>query len=164
MHKSLPTSSASSSPAAVSEDNVRMMLSNIRIRPFQTGDEPAFRQINEEWIVKHFHMEEKDRVTLGDPVGKILKPGGHIFIAVADGEPIGCCALLAMEPGEFEVAKMAVTERCQGHGVGRKVLEYAVAQAKALGARRLYLIAAANSPTRFICMSRLVSAIFHQNV
>ena len=44
-----------------------------------------------------------------------------------------------MEPGIFEVAKMAVSDRYQGRGTGRKVLEYTVAQARALGARRLYL-------------------------
>ena len=128
------------SPSAFEETETKpMTFSEIRIRPFQPGDEEAFLRLNEEWITKHFGMEEKDRVTLGDPVGKILKPGGHIFIAVANGEPIGCCALLAMEGGVFEVAKMAVSERYQGRGTGRKVLEYTVAQARALGAHRLYL-------------------------
>lgn len=111
----------------------------IHIRPFQPGDEQAFRRLNEEWIIKHFGMEEGDRSTLGDPWGKIIKPGGHIFIAIASGERIGCCALRAMDPGVFEVAKMAVSERYQGRGIGRKVLEHVVAQARALGARRLYL-------------------------
>lgn len=133
MHKELSAS------AAASEKSIPLIASNIRIRPFQPGDEKAFRQLNEEWIAKHFSIEEADRATLGDPVGKILKPGGHIFIAVANGEPIGCCALVVLEPGEFELAKMAVTERCQGRGVGRKVLEYTVAEARALGARRLCL-------------------------
>jgi putative acetyltransferase len=39
----------------------------------------------------------------------------------------------------FEVAKMAVSESCRGHGIGRKLLEYAIAQAKALGAHTLEL-------------------------
>jgi GNAT superfamily N-acetyltransferase len=111
----------------------------VRIRPFQPGDEPAFRRLNEEWISKHFGLEETDRITLGDPWGKVINPGGHIFLAVAGSEAIGCCALIAMEPGVFELAKMAVTERCQGRGIGRKVLEYTVAQARALGARKLLL-------------------------
>ncbi len=122
-----------------SEETVPTALPEIRIRPFQPGDEPEFRRLNEEWIAKHFGIEEKDRITLGDPWGKIIKPGGHIYVAVSSGEAIACCALVAMEPGVFEVAKMAVTERCQGRGIGRKVLEHTVAQAKALGARRLYL-------------------------
>src|SRR5581483_7118656 len=128
-----------SAPAAVSKNSIPMTSYDIRIRSFQPGDEEAFRKLNEEWIAKHFRIEETDKVVLGDPVGRILKPGGHIFIAVADGEPIGCCALVVMEPGVFELSKMAVTERYHGRGIGRKVLEYTVAQARALGARRLCL-------------------------
>jgi GNAT superfamily N-acetyltransferase len=111
----------------------------VHIRSFQPGDEAAFRALNEEWIAKYFGIEKKDRVTLDDPVGQILDPGGHIFLAIAGSTPVGCCALLAMEPGTFEVAKMAVTETYRGHGIGRRVLEHTLAQAKVLGARRLYL-------------------------
>jgi GNAT superfamily N-acetyltransferase len=52
---------------------------------------------------------------------------------------VGCCALVATVSGEFEVAKMAVTERCQRAGVGRRLLEEAIAAAKAAGATRLFL-------------------------
>src|SRR5262249_28062000 len=109
----------------------------IEIRPFQPGDEPDFRRLNEEWITKHFGTtEEADRAILSDPWGKVIKGGGHIFIAVSNGEAIGCCALVATEPGVFELAKMAVSEPCQGRGIGRKLLEHTVAQARALGAQR----------------------------
>jgi GNAT superfamily N-acetyltransferase len=116
------------------------VLPEVEIRPIQPGDEAAFRRLNEEWIVKHFGgMEEKDRETLSDPWGKIINPGGHIFLAFLGGQAIGCCALIPMEPGAFELVKMAVSERCQGRGIGRKVLQHTVAQARALGARRLWL-------------------------
>jgi GNAT superfamily N-acetyltransferase len=111
----------------------------VRVRPFQSGDEAAFRELNEAWIAKYFGVEKEDRIVLDDPVGQIIRPGGHIFIAVADEEPVGCCALKFMEPGVFEVAKMAVRERLRGYGIGRQVLEYTVEQAKRLGAKRLYL-------------------------
>lgn len=112
---------------------------SVRVRSFQAGDEAAFRSLNEEWIGKYFGIEKEDRIVLDDPVGQIIEPGGHIFIAVAGETPVGCCALKAMEPGEFEVAKMAVRERYRGYGIGRQVLEYTVEQARLLGARRLYL-------------------------
>jgi len=44
-----------------------------------------------------------------------------------------------MSPGEFEVAKMAITESCQGIGLGRLLLERTIADARAAGAKRLYL-------------------------
>ncbi len=111
----------------------------LTIRPFQPGDETAFRALNEEWISKYFGIEDKDRVTLGDPVGQVLQPGGQIYIALDGDKPIGCCALIPMEFSAFELAKMAVAESHRGHGIGRKLLEDVVRRAKALGARRLYL-------------------------
>ena len=84
-------------------------------------------------------IETADRVVLENPVENILTPGGHIFMALIDDLPVGCCALLPMGPKEFELAKMAVLESERGRGIGRKVLEYAIAQAKKLGAERLYL-------------------------
>ena len=57
-------------------------LPEIEIRPLQTGeDATAFRTLNEEWITRYFTLEKMDRETLGDPEGKILRKGGHIFMA-----------------------------------------------------------------------------------
>lgn len=114
-------------------------LPPIHVRPFQSGDEVAFRELNEAWIAKYFTIEAAERPYLEDPVGNIIGAGGYIFMAVAGQVHVGCCALLPMEPGAFEVAKMAVTENLRGRGIGRKVLEYAIAYAKKIGATRLYL-------------------------
>lgn len=113
--------------------------SDITLRSFQPGDERAFRELNEEWISAYFTIEEKERAILDDPTGTVLRPGGHIFMAIEDSKAVGCCALRAMGPGTFEVAKMAVTPRLRGRGIGRKILEYVVDQARKLGATRLYL-------------------------
>jgi putative acetyltransferase len=111
----------------------------IELRRFQPGDGVAFRALNEQWIQKYFVIEEKDLEVLSDPVGHILDRGGHIFMAVAGVSRIGTCALLTMEPGSFEVAKMAVDEHFRGEGIGRALLEYTVTEARKLGTRRLYL-------------------------
>jgi putative acetyltransferase len=111
----------------------------LEIREFKPGDEIAFRELNEEWITRYFALEPKDVASLADPRATILAKGGRIFLAVQNGRPVGCCALLAMGPGEFEVAKMAVTEACQGAGFGRRLLAATIEGARALGARRLYL-------------------------
>jgi len=121
------------------EDAMLNRAPAIHLRPFKPGDEAAFRNLNEAWIAKYFMIEAADRVVLEDPVKNIIEPGGHIFMALADDRPVGCCALLPMGPGEFELAKMTVLERDRGLGIGRKILEYAIAQAKKLGAERLYL-------------------------
>jgi GNAT superfamily N-acetyltransferase len=114
-------------------------LSEVVIRPFRPGDEAAFRSLNEAWIAKYFVVEEADRKVLNDPVLNILRSGGHIFMAVIGEAAVGCCALLPMEPEGFELAKMAVSEDLRGKGIGRKLIECAITQARMLGASRLYL-------------------------
>jgi putative acetyltransferase len=116
-----------------------MNTAEIKIRPFQAEDARAFRELNEEWISLHFGLEEHDRIQLGDPEGHILSPGGQIFMAVAGSEAIGCCALIKGSGGVFELAKMAVAKTYRGRGVGRKLLVHCIAQAKALGAKTLFL-------------------------
>src|ERR1700733_13512996 len=112
---------------------------DLTIREFRPGDEPDFRRLNEEWIVRYFAMEEKDEEVLADPQGIILDRGGRIFLAVRGGQTIGCCALLAISPGEFEVAKMAVAESFRRSGIGHRLLEKVIAKARASGVHRLYL-------------------------
>jgi len=111
----------------------------VRLRPFVPGDEAAFRRLNEDWLTKLVVLEDADRAVLENPVKNIVESGGHIFMALANDRPIGCFALLRMGPAEFELAKMAVLEEERGHGIGRKMLQYAIAQAKKLGAQRLHL-------------------------
>jgi GNAT superfamily N-acetyltransferase len=115
------------------------VLSQIVFRSFQPADRVAFRALNEAWIQKHFRLEEKDRETLEDPERHILAKGGYIFMAERGAQPIGTCALLALGDGRFEIAKMTVAESERGQGVGRQLLEYAIAFAREKAIPRLYL-------------------------
>jgi GNAT superfamily N-acetyltransferase len=60
-------------------------------------------------------------------------------MAIPGDRTIGCCALLAMGDGSFEIGKMAVLEESRGLGVGRKLLARVVERARQIGAKRLYL-------------------------
>ena len=99
----------------------------------------AFRVLNEAWISKYFVLEPKDREVLNDPQGKIIDKGGRVFIAVEDGEPVGCAALLKMDDGGYEVAKMTVSETLRGSGLGRLLMQRCIDVGAELGATRLYL-------------------------
>jgi ribosomal protein S18 acetylase RimI-like enzyme len=99
----------------------------------------AFRALNEAWIGKYFVIEPKDREVLEDPDGKILSLGGRIFMAIEDGEAVGCAALLKMADGGYEVAKMTVSETLRGSGLGRKLMQRCIDEGAKLGAHRLYL-------------------------
>ena len=112
----------------------------IEIRSLAPGDDAtAFRTLNEEWITQYFTLEPKDRETLNDPVNSILLKGGHIFMAYAAGEAVGCVALIPMRDGVYELSKMAVSPHLRGRGIGRRLLQHAIAEARSLGARSLFL-------------------------
>lgn len=111
----------------------------MEIVAFEPRYAEAFRTLNEAWISKHFTLEPKDREVLEDPQGKIIDAGGKVFIALNDGKPVGCVALIKMADGGYEVAKMTVSETLRGSGLGRKLMERCIEEGKADGAPRLYL-------------------------
>jgi GNAT superfamily N-acetyltransferase len=112
----------------------------MRIVDFEPRHAAAWKALNEAWISRHFALEPADEAVLGDPVGKVLEPGGHIFMAEGpDGEPLGCVGLKAMADGGFEVIKMTVAEAARGTGLGRRLMQACIDRAKSDGASRLYL-------------------------
>lgn len=110
------------------------------IRPLEVGqDGTGFRKLNEEWISRYFVLEAKDRETLGDPEGTILRKGGRVYQSWIGDEVVGCVALIPMEGGTYELSKMAVSPQLRGKGIGRQLLLHAIQEAQALGAKSLFL-------------------------
>lgn len=121
-------------------DEKSQAMPSIEIRPLRPGDDAsAFRSLNEEWIGHFFTLEARDIETLADPEQKILRQGGHIFMAYANSEAIGCVALIAMGNRAFELSKMAVAPHLRGRGIGRSLLQHAIKEARTLGAGSLFL-------------------------
>ncbi len=117
-----------------------MSAPEIQIVPYRPHHAAAWIALNEYWILAGgYALEAKDRLVLDDPDGSILSTGGVIFIAEREGEAVGCCSLMAMADGGFEVGKMAAAATAQGLGLGRRLLEACEAYARTAGAPRLYL-------------------------
>ena len=111
----------------------------VEVVPYEAKHQDAFRRLNEAWISRYFRIEEPDTRVLEAPKEQILDKGGHILVAVRDGEPIGVCALLRVDDSTFELAKMAVAEHARGLGAGFLLGEAAKAKAREAGASRLIL-------------------------
>lgn len=108
--------------------------------PFEARHARAFRDLNIAWVERYFGAEAKDHELLDDPEARILAKGGAILIAEdGAGNAVGCVALVPIKDGTLELAKMAVADHLQGKGVGRLLMDAAIAKARALGARALYL-------------------------
>lgn len=111
----------------------------MEIVAFRPEHAAAFRTLNEAWIARHFTIEPKDREVLDDPQGKIIARGGKIFMGLEDGRPVGTAALIRMDDGGYEVAKMCVDEAMRGSGLGRALMQACIDEGARLGAGRLYL-------------------------
>ena len=136
----MPSQIQAKAPATPVESQPCSPQHTIEIRSLRPGDDAsAFRALNEEWITHFFVLEEKDKETLGDPERTILHKGGHILMAYADGEPVGCVALVLTGGGVFELSKMAVSPLFRGRGIGRWLLEHAIELARTIGASCLFL-------------------------
>lgn len=116
-------------------------MSEVQIIDYNESYKEAFKTINQQWIERHFEMEEIDLKALNNPKEYILDKGGHIVVALLEGEPVGVCALIKMDHPEFdfELAKMGVTPKAQGKGVGFKIGQELVKKAQKIGAKTIYL-------------------------
>lgn len=113
----------------------------INIVPFEDKYAPAFKNLNQWWIEKYFKMEEADFMALDNPKNYILDKGGYIAVAILDKEPVGVCALIKMKNStyDFELAKMGVSPKIHGNGIGNLLGEEIIKKAKELGAKKLFL-------------------------
>ena len=123
----------------VQEEKKRRESAGVDIVDYEPRYARAFKQLNEEWITTWFKMEEEDHHALDHPQEHILDPGGHIFIALYQGEPVGACAIIKMADGGFELAKMGVAPKAKGKGIGLLLGRACIEKARQLGAHRVYL-------------------------
>ena len=117
----------------------RRVAAEVQVLDYAPPHQADFKRLNVEWIEQYFRVEPADLKALDDPENYILKPGGHIWLAAYRGAVVGACALIKMDAQTYELAKMAVSPTAQGLGIGSRLGEAAVAKARALGAKRVYL-------------------------
>lgn len=111
----------------------------VRIVPFEPALRSHFYRLNADWLNKYFYMEEIDHRVLSNPEDEILAGGGAIFFALIGDEVVGTCALKQEAPGVLELTKMGVDERQRGLGLGRRLIEAAIAEFRRRRGTRLFL-------------------------
>ena len=111
----------------------------VRIVPFRPELRDHFYRLNADWLQRYFQLEPYDIEVLSNPEGVILSTGGEILFAQLGDEVVGTCALMQVKPGEFELTKMGVDPAMQGLGIGRALIEAAIAEFRRLGGCELFL-------------------------
>ncbi len=116
------------------------MNESIEIVDFTDDLKDAIKTLNYEWLEKYFHIEEGDRKSLSNPREEIIDKGGYIFYARLNNEIVGTASLIKKSDTNFELGKMAVTQKAQGHGIGKILLEHCLhfAQQKQIKTLTLY--------------------------
>ncbi len=113
----------------------------VKIISYQEKYRKFFRDINIAWITTYFKVEDTDLKALDNPEEYILNKGGSIVIALYENEPVGVCALIKMDDPkyDYELAKMAVSPKAKGKGIGWSLGKAVIQQAQSYGAQNVYL-------------------------
>ena len=109
------------------------------VRPARTTDVPAVERLVDAYAEQRILLA-KERVTLYEDVQEF-----RVAIAepAAPGEPnemIGCGALHVMWEDLAEIRTVAVAPEWRGRGVGGRILEALIEQARAVGVGRLFCL------------------------
>lgn len=111
----------------------------VSILPFTSEYKQAIKTLNLEWLQKHFKVEPKDEKVLSDPQGEIIDKGGMIFYAQYNNQIVGTVSLIKIDNTTFELTKMAVSERNQGLGIGKKLMEHCLNETREKKIQKLIL-------------------------
>jgi len=111
----------------------------VQIVEFSEQYNDDFAELNKLWIQKYWQLEQADLDALESPQEYIIDKGGEIYLASYQGEIVGSCALLKMSDDVYELAKMAVSDKAKGKGIGSILGERVIAAAYQLKAKKVYL-------------------------
>ncbi|WHF52567.1 GNAT family N-acetyltransferase [Chryseobacterium gotjawalense] len=107
-----------------------MTPNKIEIIEYTNDLKEAIKLLNYEWLEKYFRVEESDIKSLSNPKEEIIDKGGFIFYAKLNDEIVGTVSLLKKTENVFELGKMAVSEKAQGHKIGTLLMEHCLDFAK----------------------------------
>ena len=83
-----------------------------------------------------FQSFEKE---LAELPGKYAPPEGRLLLAVVNGSVAGCVALRKIGEGTCEIKRLYLRQEFRGLGLGRKLAEAIIGEAKEIGYERMRL-------------------------
>lgn len=92
----------------------------------------------ERWLNLDICFQNFEQELLNLP-GKYAKPDGRLLLALANEKTAGCVALRKIEENVCEMKRLFVREEFRGFGLGEKLIEKLIAEAREIGYGRIRL-------------------------
>jgi amino-acid N-acetyltransferase len=105
---------------------------SVVVRSAKTGDVKKIRKIVDAYSDQR-RLLSKETVTLFEAVQEFV-------VAEVDGEVVGCGALHVLWEDLAEVRTVAVIESMHGQGVGHKILDQVLKNAKEIGVKKVFCL------------------------
>lgn len=121
--------------------DLQKTVPTIEIVNWKNSYKADFKRLNMTWLNREFNgdLTDADKQSLDHPESYYLAQGGYLFFAKQADIVVGCIALKPCTDNRYELSKMAVCEKSQGQGIGRKLLLTALNKARDLQIRTIYL-------------------------
>jgi ribosomal protein S18 acetylase RimI-like enzyme len=116
-----------------------IMDSKFKVVEYRPEFQFVFERLNKAWLKEYFTVEPLDKWVLENPQEAILDDKGCILFVEYQDVLIGTVALKFIEPGSYEMTKMAVDEKYQGIGAGIFICKAAIQRGEDLNAKNLIL-------------------------
>lgn len=114
-------------------------MTSVVLRAATAADSPAVRSLIHAALIEHGLTPEPDGTDADLADIEASYRDGHFWVLERAGDIIGSCALYPRGQGTVELRKMYLARAARGAGHGRRLLEHALAVARADGYRRVRL-------------------------
>ena len=104
----------------------------------QIADARALFREYETWLGMSLCFQGFEEESANLP-GKYAPPSGRLYVAYDEGKAIGCIALREIDPEVCEMKRLFLRDAARGKGVGLRLIEQIIADAKEIGYEKMRL-------------------------
>ncbi|MEA4934946.1 MAG: GNAT family N-acetyltransferase [Lawsonibacter sp.] len=95
--------------------------------------------VREDPTIARYLQQQNYQAELIHLEAKYGLPDGRLYLAWLDDQPAGCAALRPMDQGCCELKRLYVRPQFRGHGLGRKLADQIIADAREIGYSHMLL-------------------------